>query len=213
MTITFSKERVETFSDGVFAIVLTLLVLELRVPDIADHSSIGEYARAMSALIPKAITFVLTFLLVSANWISHHYFFRHLNRITLGLLWMNNFLLLSQCLTPFSTALLGDHLTDQFPVLLYAITCFFGGITWYSLRSYASRANLFEKGEYAKTQGPSRSHPALAIFGLSILASFVNVYIALALIFMAVTLYFVTTGLQYLFRTDRVQKTERKRGG
>lgn len=151
MAITFSKERVETFSDGVFAIVLTLLVLELRVPDVADHSSLAQYAVAMSPLVPKAVTFALTFLLVSANWISHHYFFRHINRVTLGLLWMNNFLLLSQCLTPFPTALLGDHPTDQFPVLLYAINCFFGGVTWYSLRSYASRANLFEK---ANMQSP-----------------------------------------------------------
>jgi len=210
MTVNFSKERVETFSDGVFAIVLTLLVLELRVPDVADHSSLVQYAVAMSPLVPKALTFALTFLLVSANWISHHYFFRHLNRVTLGLLWMNNFLLLSQCLTPFPTALLGDHPTDQFPVLLYAISCFFGGITWYSLRSYASRANLFEKIEYAKTQGPSRSYPALAIFGLSILASFVNVYIALALIFMVIALYFVTTGLQHLFRRDPVHKAGSK---
>ena len=73
MAITFSKERVETFSDGIFAIVLTLLVLELHVPSIPDHSSLSQYAETMSPLIPKAIVFVLTFLLVSANWISHHF--------------------------------------------------------------------------------------------------------------------------------------------
>jgi hypothetical protein len=56
-----SKDRVETFSDGVFAIILTLLVLELRAPNIADHSSLGQYAAAMAPLIPKVISFVLTF--------------------------------------------------------------------------------------------------------------------------------------------------------
>jgi len=211
MTITFSKERVETFSDGVFAIVLTLLVLELHVPNIAEHSSMGEYAAAMSPLIPKAISFALTFLIICINWVSHHYFFRHLNRVTLGLVWTNNFLLLSQCLTPFPTALLGDHPTDQFPVLLYGITFFFGAIAWYALRSYAVRANLFEKSEYAKSQGPSRSRPGLVIFGLSILFSFVNVYISLTLFIIAVALYFVTTGLQRYLHRDRVQKEVTKK--
>ena len=213
MTINFSKERVETYSDGVFAIVLTLLILELRVPDIADHSSMGQYAAAMSPLIPKALSFALTFLIICINWVSHHYFFRHINRVTLGLIWRNNFLLLSQCLTPFPTASLGDHPTDQFPVLLYGITFFFGAITWYAIRSYATRANLFEKSEYAKTQGPSRSYPGLAIFGLSVLFSFVNVYISLTLFLIAVALYFVTTGLQTYIHRDRHQKVDSKKGG
>jgi uncharacterized membrane protein len=114
---------------------------------------------------------------------------------------MNNLLLLSQCLTPFPTAMLGDHPTDQFPVLLYGITFFFGAITWYALRYYASCAKLFEKSEYAKTQGPSRSYPGLVIFGLSILFSFVSVYISLAFFFIGLVLYFVTTGIQaYIHR-------------
>jgi len=57
-----SKDRVETFSDGVFAIILTLLVLELLVPNIADHSSLSQYAAAMAPLIPKVISFGLTFV-------------------------------------------------------------------------------------------------------------------------------------------------------
>ena len=56
-----SKDRVETFSDGVFAIILTPLVLELLVPNIADHSSLSQYAAAMARLIPKVISFGLTF--------------------------------------------------------------------------------------------------------------------------------------------------------
>jgi len=57
-----SKDRVETFSDGVFAIILTLLVLELLVPNIADHSSLSQCAAAMAPLIPKVISFGLTFV-------------------------------------------------------------------------------------------------------------------------------------------------------
>ena len=59
-----SKERVETFSDAVFAIILTLLVLELHAPDIAAHSSLSQYAVAMVPLIPKVVSFVLTFVMI-----------------------------------------------------------------------------------------------------------------------------------------------------
>ena len=70
-----SKDRVEAFSDGVFAFILTLLVLELHVPNIADHSSLGQYVVAMAPLIPKVVSFALTFVIVCIHWVSHHYFF------------------------------------------------------------------------------------------------------------------------------------------
>src|SRR6266568_2581012 len=116
-----SKERVESFSDGVFAIVLTLLVFQLHIPNIAAHSSLGQYAASLAPLIPNFISFVLTFVIISIHWVAHHYFFRHLRRVTLGLVWLNNLLLLLICFMPFPTAMLGDHPTDQFPILLYGV--------------------------------------------------------------------------------------------
>lgn len=113
-----SKDRVEAFRDGVFAIILTLLVLELHVPNVADHSSLGQYAAAMVPLIPKIVSFALTFVMICIHWVSHHYFFRHLQRVTIGLVWLNNLFLLWLCFMPFPTAMLGDHPTDQFPIRL-----------------------------------------------------------------------------------------------
>src|SRR5436190_2167462 len=118
---TMSKDRVEAFSDGVFAIILTLLVLELRVPTIADHSSLSQYAAAMKPLIPKFISFVLTFMMISTHWVSHHYFFRYLSHVTIELAWLNNLFLLWLCFLPFPTAMWGDHPTEQFPILLYGV--------------------------------------------------------------------------------------------
>lgn len=107
-----SKDRVESFSDGVFAIVMTLLVLELHVPEIADRASFGQYAAAMTPLIPKFVSFVLSFVMASIYWVNHHYFFRHLRSVPLGLVWLNNLFLLSICFLPFPTAFLGDRPTD-----------------------------------------------------------------------------------------------------
>jgi uncharacterized membrane protein len=190
-----SKDRVEAFSDGVFAIILTLLVLELRVPTIADHSSLGQYAAAMTPLIPKFVSFILTFVMIAIHWVSHHYFFSHIRRATIGLVWLNNLLLLWLCFLPFPTAMLGDHPTDQFPILLYAVDSLLCALTFYAFRSYANNAKLFEE-DNSRALGPKHSIPAIIIYTLSILVVFVNVYLSLICFLIVPLLYFVPTMVQ-----------------
>ncbi len=191
-----SKDRVEAFSDGVFAIILTLLILELHVPNVADHSSLGQYAAAMAPLIPKVVSFALTFVMICIHWVSHHYFFRHLQRVTIGLVWLNNLFLLWLCFLPFPTAMLGDHPTDQFPILLYGVDSLLCALTFYAFRSYAGRTKLFKEDEIAKAQGPRRSVPAIALYALSIVLAFANAYLSLACFFIVPLLYFVPTMIQ-----------------
>ena len=190
-----SKERVEAFSDGVFAIILTLLVLELHVPKIANHSSLAQYAAAMIPLIPKVISFIITFFMICIYWVGHHYFFRHLERATMGLVWLNNLLLLWMCFLPFPTAMLGDHPTDQFPILLYGVDSFFGALTFYALRSYASHAKLLTEGS-SKEMGPRYSLPAILFYGLSIVLAFVNVYLSLTCFIVVPLVFFVRNMIQ-----------------
>lgn len=97
-----SKDRLEAFSDGVFGIVLSLLILELHVPNVAAHSSLGPYAAAMAPLLPNMISFALTFVMICIHWVSHHYFVSHLERVTVGLVWLNNFFLAMDVLLTFS---------------------------------------------------------------------------------------------------------------
>ncbi len=176
-----SKERVEAFSDGVFSIILTLLVLELRAPSMPAHSSLAQYAAAVAPLIPKFVSFVLTFVMICVHWVSHHYFFLQLRRVTIQLVWLNNLFLLWICFLPFPTAMLGNNPTDQFPVLLYAVDSLFCALTFYAFRSYASRDKLFENAN-STVLGPRRSIPAIAIYGLSILLVFLNIYLALLIL-------------------------------
>ncbi len=191
-----SKDRVEAFSDGVFAIILTLLVLELHVPNVADHSSLSQYAVAMAPLIPKFVSFVLTFVIISIHWVSHHYFFRHIRDATIGIVWLNNLFLLWLCFMPFPTAMLGDHPTDQFPILLYGVNQLFAALTFFAFRSYASNNRLFVDNASAKAMGPRHSLPAITIFTLSILFAFVNGYLSLACFLVVPLLYFVPNMIQ-----------------
>jgi uncharacterized membrane protein len=187
-----SRDRLEAFSDGVFAVALTILILGLEAPQTAAHSSWSEYAAAMTPLIPKAVSFVLTFAVICTHWVSHHYFFSKIGRVTIGLVWLNNVLLLWICFLPFPTAMLGNNPTDQFPIILYSVNSLLAALTFYALRRYAVEASLFAGGDIAAL-GPRHSIPAVVLYGLAILLAFVNVYLALASLLAAPLLYFVPT--------------------
>jgi uncharacterized membrane protein len=187
-----SKDRLEIFSDAVFAIMLTLLVLELHVPEIADHSSLAQYANAMAPLVPKFISFVLTFVLICIHWVNHHYFFRHIRNVPITVVWLNNLFLLWVCFLPFPTAMLGDHPTDQFPVLLYGANSLLLALTFYALRAYSAHSKLFKvKDEQAEAQGPGHSVPAIVVYAAGIIVSFVSVYLSLVCFVLALFIYFV----------------------
>jgi uncharacterized membrane protein len=185
-----SKERIETFSDGVFAILLTLLVLELRAPHVADHASLRQYAAAMTPLIPKIVSFILTFVILCIYWVNHHYLFRHIQKATIGLVWLNNCLLLSLCFLPFPTAMLGDHPTDQFPILLYGANSLLASLIVYALRGYVKHARLLQE-DYSNGLGPQYSLPGITCYGLSIILAFVSVYLSLICFFIVPLLYFI----------------------
>src|SRR5258706_6808902 len=127
----------------------------------------------MMSLIPKFITFALTFVMIANHWVSHHYFFRHIRDVTIGLVWINNLVLLWICLLPFPTSLFGDHPTDQFPILLYGVNSLLVALTFLAMRRYASVEKLVDP-EHAKVMGPRQSIPAVVLFALSILLSFVS---------------------------------------
>lgn len=186
-----SKDRVEAFSDGVFAVALTLLILGLHAPHIANHSSLRQYAVAVAPLIPNTVSFVLTFAIICVHWVSHHYFFRHLRRASLGIVWLNNLFLLWLCFMPFPTALLGDHPIDQFPILLFGVNQLLAALTFLAFRIYATRKNLFKDTMAAKAMGPRHSIPAVTAYALSILFVFVNVYLSLICLLVVPFLYFV----------------------
>ncbi len=94
---------------------------------------------------------------------------------------------------PFPTAMLGDHPTDQFPIILYGVNQLLAALTFLALRSHVSQTNLFENEKAAKEMGPMHSLPAIVILSFSILFSFVNVYLSLVCFLIVPLLYFVPT--------------------
>src|SRR5687767_9997019 len=86
----FSKQRTEAFSDAVFAIIVTLLVLEIKVPHLHDHQSSDELLHALRNMAPKIISWLASFFFVVVMWVQHHNVLRMADKIDYGLVWINN---------------------------------------------------------------------------------------------------------------------------
>lgn len=104
--------RVEAFSDGVFAIAMTLLILEIRVPHPPADGAVGKWQllASLAHLWPSFVAFVLSFGTVLIMWVNHHGLFKHAHRVNNHLLFANGFLLLMVTFVPFPTAVLAEYL-------------------------------------------------------------------------------------------------------
>ena len=115
-----TKTRLEAFSDGMFAIILTILVLELHLPEL-ENSSFEAFRAGMIELAPKFFAFLFSFFIVAIFWVNHHHIVHKIQKVDSRLLWLNVALLFSACLFPFITAFIGDYPANPFVVALYPL--------------------------------------------------------------------------------------------
>ena len=121
-------ERLVFFSDAVFAIVITLLVLEIRTPELGSAASERQWIVAIVALLPHFGAFMLSFLVIGAMWMSHHRLFMMVRRYSERLLWPNLLLLLAVAFLPFTTSLLSTGSLAVTPFAFYAASLLLAGL-------------------------------------------------------------------------------------
>ena len=121
------KNRLEAFSDGVLAIIITIMVLELKVPHEAD-------LHALEPLIPVFLSYVLSFLYVGIYWNNHHHMFHSAKHVSGGILWANLHLLFWLSLFPFSTAWMGENHLAPTPTAAYGVVLLMAAIAYYVLQ-------------------------------------------------------------------------------
>jgi uncharacterized membrane protein len=138
-----SAGRVEAFSDGVIAIILTIMVLELKVP--ADASP-----KALLAVLPLFLVYALSFLTVAIMWVNHHHYLKHARRVDPSLLWANNTLLFWMSLIPFATRYMGQNLRAPLPISVYAGVLVLCCVSFYWLISVLCSHNRNHPGIWAE---------------------------------------------------------------
>ena len=119
--------RIEAFSDGVFAIAITLLILELKVPEHQNIHSVSDLWRALIQLWPSYFAFLLSFGIILVSWVNHHYLFNVIDKSSRPFLYANGFLLLTITFMPFPTALLAEYIGTDYMKPAIAFYCF-GGV-------------------------------------------------------------------------------------
>jgi uncharacterized membrane protein len=143
LNLRLSRHRVDALADGVFAIVVTLIVLELHVPELPRNASAAAQLEALGHLAFPLFSFVITFALAGAFWYLHQLLMHFVERVDRGLVWLNLAFLLFVSLLPFSTTLLGRfHLRAVVPQTLYFLNQFgIATMLWLQWR-YARRNGL-----------------------------------------------------------------------
>ena len=178
------KGRLEAFSDGVIAIIITIMVLEMRVPHGADLA-------ALRALSPVFISYVISFIYIGIYWNNHHHMLQATQRVNGAVLWANLHLLFWLSLTPFVTGWMGENHFAAWPVALYGTVLLMDGIAYYVL----SRALIKLHGqssELATAFGKDiKGKASIVIYVVAVPLAFLNRWLALGLYVLVAMIWFI----------------------
>jgi uncharacterized membrane protein len=193
--------RLNAMSDGVFAIVITLMVFQLKIPEVAPDRAAAELPLALANMLPGFLTLFIGFVVLGIYWIGHNNVFLHVLKHDRLMLWLNILFLLSMALVPFPTALLVRYGDAQISVVLYALNLIVGGVLldliwWYAtynrhLMCDTVQPALVRSFHYRILTGP-------VIYLLAIGVSFVSLLAAKILFGVAIVYYLVPTAQDLL---------------
>ena len=180
-----TKSRLEAFSDGVIAIIITIMVLELKVP----HEATWEALKPLGFIF---LSYTISFLNLAIYWGNHHHLLHTIKEVRGGILWANLHLLFWLSLMPFATAWMGENHFSQNTVILYAVLANLCGIAYYTLLLVIKKCN---PGNHALLQVlEKQSRKGLLsniIYALAIPAAFIHTGIAGALIFLVAVMWLI----------------------
>jgi uncharacterized membrane protein len=162
------KGRLEAFSDGVLAVIITIMVLELKVPH-------GDNLSALLPMFPVFLSYVLSFVYVGIYWNNHHHLMHTVTRVTGGIMWANLHLLFWLSLFPVVTGWAGEHPTASWPAAVYGIVLLTAAVAWLLLQ----RAIIRGGGSLAEAIGSDVKGKASAmLYMLGIATAFVRPWVA-----------------------------------
>lgn len=183
-TVHARPDRMGAFSDGVLAIVITIMVIELRPPEDTNLQS-------LLPLWPTAISYAVSYFFIAIIWINHHHLLRFVRRADPALLWLNFAHLFVVSLLPFATAWIAGSRLAPVPVAVYATIFVLVNVAYLAFeRAVFRQARLDEVPEKARRMARWRTVVTISIFGAATIVALITPWIALAMICGALFLYF-----------------------
>ena len=139
------NSRLEAFCDGVFAIALTLLIIDIKIPSKNEINSTAEFWQELKHIIPSVFAFLLSFIIVLITWVNHHNSLKMLNRSSASFIYANGLLLLTVVFIPFPTSLIGEHILTNHAapaVILYDSALAIQAVSWILFTTAALKDQL-----------------------------------------------------------------------
>jgi uncharacterized membrane protein len=179
-----SKGRLEAFSDGVLAIIITIMVLELKVPRGADLF-------ALQPLIPIFASYTLSFVFIGIYWNNHHHLFQAVHKVNGNVLWANMHLLFWISLIPFTTSWRGENEFVAWPVALYGISLWMSGLAYFILVRTLLAIHPEDSPLAIAIGSDKKGYISLALYTIAIPLSFVSATLASVLYVVVAIIWFI----------------------
>jgi uncharacterized membrane protein len=186
-----NKTRLEAFSDGVFAILITIMVLELKVPEGADIAS-------LKPLIPVFLSYVLSFLYLGIYWNNHHHLLHTAKHVSAGILWANLHLMFWLSLIPFVTGWMGKNGHASIPVGLYGVVLLMAALAYFILQGQILRKHGNDSLLAKAIGNDLKGKMSLALYSAAIAVSFAFHWLSQA--------FYVIVALMWLIPDRRIEK-------
>ena len=187
-----TKGRMEAFSDGVIAVIITIMVLEMKAPH-------GAGIVALRPLVPTFFSYVLSFIYVGIYWNNHHHLLHATQHVTGGILWANLHLLFWLSLTPFATAWMGDNHFASWPVAFYGTLLLLAGIAYFILTKALIARHGTESTLAASIGNDRKGKVSLVIYAVAIPLSFLHSWIACG--------FYALVAVMWLVPDPRIERT------
>ncbi|KOY86347.1 hypothetical protein AD998_09500 [bacterium 336/3] len=185
-----TKNRLEAFSDGIIAIIITIMVFDIKMNEVPnEHHFWVEFLK----LYPKIISYMLSFLTLAIMWVNHHQLFHQIKQIDRKSLWYNIHLLFWMSLVPFGTNLVGANPTLALNISIYSLIFLMNALSFSFLRGYAVRKNLLLEHVRKETQVRilKKNILAVCIYASAAIVGWWSVYISYILLLIVPIMYFI----------------------
>jgi len=186
-----SKGRLEAFSDGVFAVIITIMVFNIKVPQDASFA-------ALVGVLPVFLSYVLSFVYVGIYWNNHHHLLQAAERVSGKILWANLHLLFWISLAPFATAWMGQNHLASAPVAFYGFVLLFAGIAYFVLTRSLIAHHRKDSALAISVGRDQKGLLSIAIYAVAIPLAFVRVSVAYAC--------YVLVAVMWLLPDPRIEK-------
>ena len=208
-----NKARIEAFSDGIIAIVITIMILELKLPDFAHRSTTDTIKNELTEDLPYFGAYVFSFFMVAILWINHHHHFHLMEKLNSNLVWQNFLFLFWASLIPFTTALIGANPLLSISVALYGGVLLMTSFSLAVMRAYAMNKQLMHRDKdkaltreiaVISRREKVKTFLATAAYLAAVVAAYINIYVAYFFLLIPPILFFLPNGLDNEDLANRV---------